>query len=270
MDIIYQHHINITDVIMGLKHMGLRKKILAGFIGIAIILLFTGIASLVELEKLSKSTQALIDSSSKNMQATQIILDAVNDQNVALLHMIMLSSSAAQDSLFNLSKKHFDAALAEAAKVVTDPAELAPVLTASISYEIAVKGYRNRSREENVAWFIDIYKGSYSTFTETMKVYMSESQSAVSLKTLQLEKSAYRASTPNIITIAVLGVIIGMFLFFVDRYFIKPILHINRGLNAYLTNKIPFSVKVESDDEIQSLRDGVERLIMLYKNKKSE
>ena len=250
--------------------MGLRKKILAGFIGIAITLLFTGTVSLFELENLSKSTQKLIDSSSRNMQATQIILDAVHDQNVALLKIVMLSDSLNQDSLFSVSKGDFASSLANATKIVENPKELAPVLTASIAYEKVVEGYRERSKEENVAWFVKTYKDSYSIFTESIKIHMSESQNSLAEQTIQLEKSAYRASTPNVLTIAVLGVIIGMFLFFVDIYFIKPILNINKSLNAYLTNKIPFNVKVESNDEIQSLRDGVERLIMLYKNKKNE
>ena len=255
---------------MGLRKMGLRRKILAGFIGIAIILLFTGVASLFELEKLSRSTQELIDSSSKNMQATQIILDAVHDQNVALLGMIMVGDSEGHDSLLLLSKYKFAHALEQAAKMVRDPEELAPVLSASIAYERVVVNYSKKSKKENVEWFVTDYTKSYSTFTEAIKIHMSESQNSRALKTIQLEKSAYRASTPNIITIAVLGVIIGMFLFFVDIYFIKPILNINKALNAYLSNKIPFNVKVESNDEIQSLRDGVERVIMLYKNKKSE
>ncbi len=250
--------------------MGLRKKILAGFIGIAITLLFTGTVSLFELESLSKSTRSLIDSSSRNMQATQIMLDAVHDQNTALLKIIMLSDDMNQDSLFSESRAKFDESLANATKVVKNPDELAPVLNAAIVYEKVVEGYRSGTIEENVAWFVKTYKDSYSIFTESIKAHMSESQNSLAMQTIQLEKSAYRASTPNIITIAVLGVIIGMFLFFVDIYFIKPILKINKGLSDYISNKIPFNVKVESNDEIQSLRDGVERLIMLYKNKKIE
>ena len=250
--------------------MGLRTKILAGFVGIAIALLFTGVASLFELDGLSKSTQDLIDSSSRNMRATQIILDAVHDQNAALLTMIMLSDSTDQDSLFNVSKYQFGVALAKAVKIVKNQTELELLLKTSITYEKVVTGYREGSKEENVAWFVKTYKDSYSIFTDSIKTHMSEVQNSLIAQTNALEEKAYNASTPNILTIAVLGVIIGMFLFFVDIYFIKPIININKGLQGYLSNKIPFNVKVESNDEIQSLRDSVEKLIMLYKNKKKE
>lgn len=250
--------------------MGLRKKILAGFVGIAILLLFAGAASLFELESLSKSTQALIETSSKNMKATQMVLNAVHEQNADLLEMVILSDNLNHDSLISVSKEQLTAAFKLAAAIEKNQDELDVIFHAYSAYDRVVDSYHPENKEANIAWFVGVYKNAYLTFITTINDYMSDFQHSLAIKTTQLEKNAYRATTPNIITIAVLGIIIGMFLFFVDKYFIKPILDINKGLQNYLSNKTPFKVKVDSNDEIQSLKESVEKLILLYKNKKRE
>ena len=72
-----------------MKNMGIREKIRLGFLALGLLLFFSGLISFFELSKLSRSTQSMLGASLKNMELSKTMLDAVQDQNTALLQIIV-------------------------------------------------------------------------------------------------------------------------------------------------------------------------------------
>ena len=248
--------------------MGIRKKIMLGFFSLALLLLFSGMVSLFELNRLSRTTKNLLDSSSRNMELSRQMLDGIQEQNTALLQMIVFGETD-YDSSFVAGRKEFDKALAEATVTIRDLSELDSIYSAREYYNEVVSDYFNQWVRTDVDWFVDIYKTSYSRLTEAIKNYMTSSQYSLGVKASMLESNAYRAITPSIITLSVAILIVLMFYFLLDFYYTQPILKISKGLQDYLTSKIPFNVKTEGHDEISQLKDSVESLIT-QKAKKTE
>ena len=87
--------------------MGIRQKIRLGFFALGLLLFFSGLMSYFELNKLSNSTRNMLDASLKNMELSKEMLDAVQDQNTALLQ-IMVTGSAEYDSLLFAGRAKFD------------------------------------------------------------------------------------------------------------------------------------------------------------------
>lgn len=58
---------------------------------------------------------------------------------------------------------------------------------------------------------------------------MVSSQSVNVAKTAQLESNAYRAIMPGIIALAIAIIIIVMFSYFIDLYYVRPVLKITEG-----------------------------------------
>ena len=56
-------------------------------------------------------------------------------------------------------------------------------------------------------------------------------------------------------------VVIVMFYYFMQGYFINPVLRINRSLQDYITYKMPFDQTISSRDELRTLRDNIAALI---------
>ena len=56
----------------------------------------------------------------------------------------------------------------------------------------------------------------------------------------------------------------------IDRYYVTPVLKITEGLRNYLNSKIPFKVTMEGRDEVYKLKEYIETMIGLLKNKKNE
>lgn len=77
----------------------------------------------------------------------------------------------------------------------------------------------------------------------------------------RLESNAYRSIMPGIITLGIAILIIMMFFYFVDFYYIRPVLKITSALNSFLTYKVPFKITVAGRDEVLKLKEYIEELI---------
>ena len=111
--------------------MGIRQKIRLGFFALGLLLFFSGLMSYFELNKLSNSTRNMLDASLKNMELSKEMLDAVQDQNTALLQ-IMVTGSAEYDSLLFAGRAKFDAAIREAKISIRDLRGLDSIYAANV------------------------------------------------------------------------------------------------------------------------------------------
>ena len=104
-----------------MKNMGIREKIRLGFLALGLLLFFSGLISFFELSKLSRSTQSMLGASLKNMELSKTMLDAVQDQNTALLQIIVSGRSDREsDSLLHAGREKFEAAISDAKISIRD------------------------------------------------------------------------------------------------------------------------------------------------------
>ena len=246
--------------------MGIRKKIMLGFLSLALLLFFSGMVSLFELNRLSTQTNNLLASSSRNMELSRRMLDAVQEQNTALLQMVVFEQ-AGYDSSFVAARRAFDKTLAEATVTIRDLSELDSIYLAREHYNEIVNNFFDQHVLTDVDWFVNVYKTSYYQLTSAIKNYMTLSQNSLGTKATQLKNNAYRAITPGILTLCVSILIVIMFYFLLNLYYTDPIIKITKGLQDYLTSRIPFNVKMEGKDEIFKLKEYIEKLIFLVKSK---
>ena len=68
--------------------------------------------------------------------------------------------------------------------------------------------------------------------------------------------------------IAEVGVIFLMF-FFINVFYINPIIDISKALKNYLAMRVPFDIDVAAKDEVFMLKEYIEQLILRIKSKKS-
>lgn len=245
-----------------MKNMGIREKIRLGFLALGLLLFFSGLISFFELSKLSRSTQSMLGASLKNMELSKTMLDAVQDQNTALLQIIVSGRSDREsDSLLHAGREKFEAAISDAKISIRDLRDSFG-LAANTAYNETVGAYlRDSLRKENVDWFVDIYKTSYSDLTSSIKNFMVSSQNMMDAKARRLEDNAYRATMPGFIALVIAIVIVLIFYYFVNLYYITPVLKIDSALKAYLDSKMPFKVTVEGKDEVYRLKERIESLI---------
>lgn len=251
--------------------MGIRQKIRLGFLSLAALLFFSGMISYLELNRFSSSNQSMLDASFRNMELSKNMLDGVQDQNTALLQMIIVGRNPGNDSLWNAGRDKFDSAIMAVRTAVRYLPGIDSIYDASQKYDQIISDhFASPQTQEDMEWFSDMYKTSYNELTSSIKNMMLTSQTMIDVKARQLERNAYRAIRPGIIALVIAIIIILLFFYFIDIYYIRPVLKITKGLGNYLNLKIPFKVTFEGRDEVVKLKEYIEDLLNKLNGKKEE
>jgi len=252
---------------------GIRKRITAGFMGIAALLFFSGMVSFFELSRLSNDTEEILKASSRNLELAREMLDASDEQSRAFMHLSVLGE-VQYDSLCRSSMSRLERTLATAQQEAVDIASLDSLaLVVSemrmLTDDFLTFGAGAGQGYVDAGWYDSDFQPCYRALTLAVRRFMTSTQNSLAPRTEQLKKNAYRSVTPVLISLAVMIAIVLMFYFFILIYGINPIIEMNRSLGNWLAFRTPFSVKAECRDEMAELRDKIEAMITNSKQLKS-
>lgn len=239
--------------------MGIKHKVQLGFLAIMALLLLSGIISGLELTRFNRTTYALLERSQHSIDLSKQMLDAVQEQNTALLLSITDSTNGPiYDSLFAMNSKEFDLIITKAQMNSHSTKEIQAIIDANRYYNSIVA---QLSDSVSIEWFSQVYKTSYSALTNAIKDFMVLSQHDIIDFTISVQHNAYRATMVAIISLGAGLVLLLLFYYILNTFFISPIVRINRSLKNHINTHAPFEAKVYSKDEIMSLRDHISQLI---------
>lgn len=246
--------------------MGIKNKIRLGFTTIGILLFLSGIISSLELVRFNRMTHNLLTRSQGSIEVSKQMLDAVQEQNTALLLSITdTSRNNIYDSLVAKGSQDFDRAFHTIQGTLHDPVRLEAIRTAAQYYNNIVS---QAADTMNIVWFTDVYKTSYYNLTHAIKEFMVQIQQRTIDYTAQLERNAYRASMVGIIALGAGILLLLVFYFMLNNYFITPVLLITKGLKGYVDSRLPFEVNVGTRDEINTLGEYISALVAANKKTK--
>ena len=238
----------------------MRKKISIGFISLALVLLLAGAVSVYELQRLRNQSEEIVSLNLRNTELADRMMTALQSQNSAILRMI-LSEATTPDAGYELGRAAFDEALKAASVTEEDATDLAAVRTAHREYREIVTVHLADDGTADIDWFLAIYLPAYYHLDAMLKDYLSSPANSLPARAQMLEKSVYKTITPSILTLLIAIIIVLMFYFFVDSYYVRPVIRIHKSLKNYLAHGIPFAPKFESnDDEIEGLKEMIDEL----------
>ncbi|MEG0789163.1 MAG: hypothetical protein RSB23_01635 [Alistipes sp.] len=253
---------------------GLRKRVTVGFLSIVCLLFVSGMISFFELSQLSKVTGEILQANKRNIQLAKQMLDAADEQNIALIHLSVLGDRS-YDSLCRVSMERLEKTLMLAQSEAVDKSFLDSLAFATTELRLLTDNYLTFGEDVLVAdslkgkWYNNEYEALYGRLTAAIKNYMTSTQSSLVPRAEQMKKNAYRAVTPVLISLVVMIAIVLMLFYFMTIYCVDPIVKINKGLGDYLAFKIPFTVKADCKDEVAELKEKIENLIAISKQTKA-
>lgn len=80
-----------------------------------------------------------------------------------------------------------------------------------------------------------------------------------------MEDSRYRSIVPGIIAISAGMVLILLFNYFINYFFVNPLVKITQAVNSTVEYGSPFKVSVDSNDEIGELKEAISQLALQAK-----
>lgn len=253
---------------------GIRKRVTTGFLSIVVLLFFSGLVSLYELNHMSGDIEAILGSNRRSIELTENMLDAITAHDRAVVNYAVFRDTLYADSCstsFHTFSTHVNQAREEASQsavmmfdsLLLSAERLRMVVhelrtSRAIEYFILADTLSGGALSFNGKdWYDSTYVPAYDAASNSIMRVMSHAQTALSPRAEQLSRNAYRAVTPVFISLVVMIVILLLFYYFIMIYALKPIIDMNKSLGDWLRYKIPFRPKAECRDELLELKDKI-------------
>ena len=124
------------------------------------------------------------------------------------------------------------------------------------------------ANSKSIDWYFAVLTPRQDQLTHAIDNLMAVNQKAIYQNVNQMKTGANRAMMPGLIAILVGIVFVFLFNYFVNIFFVTPIVRISQGVENYVKHSIPFRVKVDTKDELERLKNSVEKLIIQNKSNK--
>lgn len=247
--------------------MGIRGKILMGFLILVFMLFASGALSVFELTKLGRTVKGLITDNYKSIAYSKEMLEALEVQEKSILAYIS-NGDKLNVEVFNQSHKLATLYLDSAKMNLTVSNEKMYIDSIAKSYKIFHTQSLGFVESDSTSLnnYLNTIHPRYIEVTHHVKQLMTINQSALYNTAAYLESSAQRVVMPGLIVILTSIIFTLVFVYLVNHYFVSPIIKLTKGINDYVKFQKPFDVQLETKDELSSLKDSIVNLISLWRS----
>jgi hypothetical protein len=238
--------------------MGIRLKILSGFLILVCMLIIAGVWSIYELQSMGASVEKLLDENYQSINAARLMTEALERQDSGVLMLLSGSREKAIEILEN-SNVAFLAAFETAKNNVTIPGEDQYVQAVKTAYSDYRNQYetsiRHLAHEKNPVWYFEKAHPAFLTAKQSIENLMAINQKVMYETATDLHQRANRAVMPGVVAFISALVFAFLFSYLINHYMVNPIIEITNALRQYRKTGKPVNVPIESKDEIQQLAE---------------
>jgi len=243
--------------------MGLRAKILSGFLILAIMLLVAGVWSIRELRSVGTSVQKILDDNYRSINAAKTMIQALERMDSGVL--LLLSGNWEEGrSILEQADVTFQEAFEVAQNNVTIQGEqdLMERLDAKFSqyktlWQRPIVGTQH---EKDIDWYFKELHTRFLQVKSPAQELMTMNDEVMYNTATDLKTRAHRAAMPGVIAIISAFVFALMFNYFVNYYMVNPIIKMKRAIADFLDDNIAIHLKIGTKDELADLADYIDRL----------
>lgn len=246
--------------------MRLRLKILSGFIILAVMLTVAAAWSVNEIRAIGSSVNELLQDNYKSIDASKSMLEALEREDSGVL-LLLLGKWEQGRGIINSANNQFLEAFEIAANNITIDDEEKYVKKIEDSYkaykEILDKPIVGTSKEGNINWYQENVHNIFLDVKSNVNALMHLNDKTMFATASNLREQANRAVMPALIAIFSALFFSILFNYFVNFYFVNPIVKINNGIQDFLNKKKRYSVDIKSKDELTQLNTSISTLCLL-------
>jgi hypothetical protein len=224
--------------------------------------------------KIEKTVSGMLTDNIESMDIAELLLDESEAQTWNIFHR-MTNNGAGNKAETNFNGAELERLIDLASQNITVDNEELVIEKMKHNYETFKTSAltldsiftTQKNIDERDMYFNTVYKPSFKAFNNSIRELRTVNQNAMSQNSHKLESSFYRMTMPLIIAIVVGLCLIILFNYFINIYFITPILNIIKGIKNYFEQKTPYDVKIETKDEINELNKEIKVLVAHSKKK---
>ncbi len=248
--------------------MGIRMKILSGFLILTLMLFIAGIWSIYELSTVGESVQGLLDDNYKSINAAKTMIESLEREDSAVL--LLLSGNWKEGrSVIQSADRAFQGAFETARNNVTIPGEQDNIRRIKESYRTYkdswIKPIVGTSKEDNLDWYFREVHPRFLDAKASVEELMTLNDKTMYRTASNLKARAHRAVMPGVVAILAALIFAVIFNYFVNCYIVGPIIKITNGIQGFLKTRQSFDVRIETKDELFHLVSSIEGLLAQLK-----
>lgn len=244
--------------------MGIRTKMLSGFLILVMMLFLAGIWSIYESRTVGSSVQAILDDNYKSINAAGIMMEALEREDSAIL--LLLSGNGREGrQIIESADVSFEEGFRIAQNNVTIPGEKDQVAEIRKNYrffkQLWLEPIVGTGHERNLDWYFQEVHQAFLNVKLAVSKLMAMNDRAMYQTATELKGRAHRAVMPGVVAILAALVFSLVFNYFVNFYMVKPIITITSEINRFLEIGAPMKVQIETNDELRTLTSAIRQLI---------
>lgn len=249
--------------------MAIRRKISLGFVVIGTILLVSSAISIYEFIRMRNNVANLINDNIAAINTARALQEVSDEYSFNLLEALGDESSLL--ILRDKDDNRFSEYLADIRDNFTTEQEKQyadSVLYAYTSYIIIMNeapkvwqgDYAGRR-----SWYFNKLHPVYMKLRGYLQKLSLTSQEALTENSITMTDSFYRSIMPGVVAVMVGLVLVVLFNYFINFYFVNPVYKISQGLSDSLYRKRSYNIVVDTDEELQNLNGNIKELVELNK-----
>ncbi len=227
------------------------------------MLAVAGVWSVYELGLMGSSVQKFLSENYKSVQASNKMLNALNEENGAILLLLKGEWESGRKAL-EKADKEFTGNLELAEKNITGENDKKYLLQIRYEYtqfkKLWIRPIVDTPRQGNLVWYYKHVYSHFSTLQSEIKKLSAVNDKAVFETSRNLKSTSDRAVMPGIISVIAALIFTFVFVFLINHYFIGPIIKMKNKLKDFIEKKTPFIQEIETTDEIKELEDSIRLL----------
>lgn len=242
----------------------MRKKLFFSMGSLAMILLLSGIISIVEYRRMSSYVSDLIASNIKSINLSQKLADITEEYNHQMLAVVVQNDISIMPD-FDL--KYFNAQADSLKNSFTKVTALPMVDTVATSFNdfmatsLKFDEVFLADSVDTGEWFFGTLQPCYNDFRYDMSVLNDMIHDELMTNSSEFDEGFYRSIMPGIVSVGAGILLVILLLYFTMAYYVNPIYRISDGIDNYRHSSRRHVYTFDGDDQLANINTGMAELI---------
>ena len=242
----------------------MKKKVFFSLGSLAMILLLSGVISILEYRRMSSYVSDMIASNIKSINLSQRLSDITEEYNHQMLAVVVQNDISIMPD-FNI--RYFNAHADSLKNSFTKAGALPMVDSVSNSFNrfmVTSLKFDEVFLADSVdtgEWFFGTLQPCYNQFRNDMGLLNETIHDELKMNSAEFDAGFYRSIMPGVVSVAAGILLVFLLLYFIMTYYVNPIYRISAGIDNYRHTSRKYCYTFDGDDQLANINSGVSELI---------
>lgn len=246
------------------KRPSLRKKVYLSLGALTMILLLSGVLSILEYRRVSSYVSDLIASNINSIVLSQRLSDLTQEHNHQMLSVVVLNDISLMPEFNDMPFM----SVADSLRTTFTSQNAQPMLdTVVTSFNDFVKTSRKfdevflADTVNTGEWFFSTLQPRYNSLIQDLGKLNELIHQDLKENSENFDAGFYRSIIPGVVSVCAGLLLIFLLLYFTMSNYVRPIYKISEGVDAYRQSSRRHTYTMDGDDQLANINTGVTELI---------